>query len=111
MRIGFCVFLVALGAILAYATSWHIHGLNLHTTGGILMVVGIAWAVMSVVMYHYQRHGTIVTRRRQLTADPMHPGEVVYEETSDFDQPTPGHQPGIYDEVIHPGKPATYPPP
>lgn len=110
MRIGFGVFLIALGAILAYATSWHIHGLNLQTAGGILLVIGLAWVVISVVMYQQQRHGTIVRRRRRLDEDPMHPGEVVYEESSDIDRPV-GHQPSIYDEVIHPGKAVSYPPP
>jgi uncharacterized protein DUF6458 len=111
MRIGFGVFLIAFGAILAYATSWHIHGLNLHTAGGILMVVGIAWVVISVVVYQQQRHGTIVTRRRRLDEDPTHPGEVVYEESSDIDRPV-GNQPAsLYDEVLHPGKAVSYPPP
>jgi hypothetical protein len=110
MRMGAGVFLVAFGAILAYATSWHIHGLNLHTMGGILMVVGILWAVISVLVYQQQRHGSIVTRRRRLDDDPMHPGEVVYEESSDIDRPV-GEHPGIYDEITHPGKAVSYPPP
>jgi hypothetical protein len=111
MRIGFGIFLIAFGAILAYATSWHIHGLNLQTMGGILMVVGIAWVVISIAMYRYQRHGTIVTRSRRLGEDPQRPGEAVYEESSDIDRPTGGHIPSIYDEVLHPGKAVSYPPP
>jgi len=44
MRIGTGTFFVALGAILTFATNWHTHGLNFHTTGVILMLVG-SWYV------------------------------------------------------------------
>lgn len=110
MRMGVAVFLVALGAIFAYATNWHISGLNLHTVGAILMIVGIAWGAISFFVYQQQRHGTIVRRRRRLDDDPMHPGEVVYEESSDIDRPV-GNQNHLYDEVLHPGRAVSYPPP
>jgi hypothetical protein len=115
MRIGFGVFLFTVGAILRFAANWHISGLNVHTTGTILMFVGIVWAGISVALYRSQRHGSVVTRRRQLGNDPEQPGQVVYEETQSVDNPTdptaPVHRPGIYDEVTHPGKAVTYPRP
>jgi hypothetical protein len=112
MRIGFGLFLFAIGAILGFATNWHLSGLNLHTTGAIFMIVGIAWAVISGALYRSQRHGSVVTRRRQVD-DGEHLGQIVYEETRTVDEPNPtmGRKAGIYDEVLHPGKAVTYPPP
>jgi len=114
MRIGTGTFFVALGAILTFATNWHTHGLNFHTTGVILMLVGLIWVAITVALYRNQRHGTVLTRTRRAGDEIHHPGEVIYEVSQEIDQPTnvaPGHHPGIYDEVIHPGKAVTYPPP
>ena len=111
MRIGFGVFLVAIGAILTFATDWHISGLNLHVTGDILMLVGAVWAGIGGVIYHNNRH-TAYTTRRTRTDNPLSPtGDVIYEEQQSIDGPQLTHQPGIYDEVIHPGQAVTYPRP
>ncbi|WP_420034469.1 DUF6458 family protein [Streptomyces sp. cg28] len=41
MSLGGCIILVALGAILAFATDWHMQGVNLDLVGWILMIVGL----------------------------------------------------------------------
>jgi hypothetical protein len=41
MGIGGCIILIAVGAILAFATDWHMSGVNLDVVGIILMAVGI----------------------------------------------------------------------
>lgn len=41
MGIGGCIILIAVGAILAFATDWHMSGVNLDIVGIILMAVGI----------------------------------------------------------------------
>ncbi|MFE1954602.1 DUF6458 family protein [Streptomyces sp. NPDC059524] len=41
MSLGGCIILVALGAILAFATDWHMKGVDLHLVGWILMIVGL----------------------------------------------------------------------
>ncbi|MFD8572397.1 DUF6458 family protein [Streptomyces sp. NPDC057694] len=41
MSMGGCIILVAVGAILAFATDWHMKGVNLDLVGWILMVVGL----------------------------------------------------------------------
>jgi hypothetical protein len=40
MTIGSSLFLIAVGAILKFATHFHIAGIDLHMVGVILMVVG-----------------------------------------------------------------------
>jgi hypothetical protein len=40
MTIGTSLFLIAVGAILKFATHFHVAGLDLHTVGVILMLVG-----------------------------------------------------------------------
>ena len=42
MTIGTSLFLIAVGAILKYAVTAHVEGVNLHTVGLILMIVGLA---------------------------------------------------------------------
>jgi hypothetical protein len=40
LTIGTSLFLIAVGAILKFAVTAHVQGVNLHTVGVILMVVG-----------------------------------------------------------------------
>jgi hypothetical protein len=40
MTIGTSLFLIAVGAILEYAVTTHVAGINVHTAGLILMIVG-----------------------------------------------------------------------
>jgi hypothetical protein len=53
MGIGTSLFLIAVGAILDFAVSvdTHSQGVNLHTIGVILMVVGAIGAVLSLVFW------------------------------------------------------------
>ncbi|MEV6762459.1 DUF6458 family protein [Streptomyces sp. NPDC051105] len=41
MGLGGCIILIAVGAILTFATDWHMQGVNLDVVGLILMAVGI----------------------------------------------------------------------
>ncbi|MET8448825.1 DUF6458 family protein [Streptomyces sp. NPDC005209] len=41
MGLGGCIILLAAGAILAFATDWHMQGVNVHLVGLILMIVGL----------------------------------------------------------------------
>jgi hypothetical protein len=40
LTIGTSLFLIAVGAILKFAVTAHVEGVNLHTVGVILMIVG-----------------------------------------------------------------------
>lgn len=72
MGIGTSIFLIAVGAILDFAITVNIRGLNIHEVGVILMIVGIAGAVLSLLFWNswggFNRGRMIVdeggTRRR-----------------------------------------------
>jgi hypothetical protein len=51
MGLGVSIFLIALGAILAFAVNVSVSGLDLSTVGVILMVVGIIGLVASLIMF------------------------------------------------------------
>jgi hypothetical protein len=45
MGLGGCIILIAVGAILTFATDWHMQGVNLDLVGVILMAVGLIGVV------------------------------------------------------------------
>lgn len=47
---GTNLFFIAVGAILEYAVSWTIVGIDLHTVGVILIVVGVAGLAMNTLL-------------------------------------------------------------
>jgi hypothetical protein len=51
MGIGISIFLIALGAILRFAVTATVSGLNVHTIGLILMIVGILGLVLSLIFW------------------------------------------------------------
>ncbi len=51
MGLGVGIFLTAVGAILAFAVSATTSGINIHTVGWILMIVGIAGIVLSMIFW------------------------------------------------------------
>ena len=71
MGIGFSLFLIAAGAILAYAVNAQVSGIEIQTIGVILMVVGAIGLVLSFLFWSSFSPG-----RRSRAAD----GEVVYEQ-------------------------------
>ena len=58
MSLGASLFLVAIGAILRFAVTADIVGIDIQTVGTILMVVGIAGFLISMFLYlSARRHG------------------------------------------------------
>lgn len=51
MNIGFSLFLVAVGAILAWAVSAEVAGVDLKIVGVILMVVGLVGGALSLLFW------------------------------------------------------------
>ena len=49
MPLGTSIFLIAVGAILRYAVTASTSGINLHTVGLILIIVGIVGVVLSLL--------------------------------------------------------------
>jgi hypothetical protein len=66
MGIGAGIFLVAVGAILAFAVNVTATGFNIHTIGLILMVVGIAGIILDLVLFMPRRRQTTVVSNNQV---------------------------------------------
>ena len=60
MGLGGCIILIAVGAILTFATDWHMQGVNLDLVGVILMIVGL----IGVTTF------TSIARRRRVMIPP-----------------------------------------
>jgi hypothetical protein len=73
MGIGVSLILIAAGAILTWAVDATVSGLNIHTIGVILMVVGIIGLVLSV-MFWSTWGGVGGTARRRTTVVDDGPG-------------------------------------
>jgi beta-lactamase regulating signal transducer with metallopeptidase domain len=71
MTIGTSILLIAIGAILKYAVTTHISGINLQTVGVILMLVGILGLIISLLytfVWSDRRTSRVVEHREY--ADP-----------------------------------------
>jgi hypothetical protein len=64
ITIGGSIFLVAVGAILRYAVTDTISGVDLATIGLILMIAGIVGLVISLFMFATARRDAYVPRDR-----------------------------------------------
>ena len=60
MRIGSSLLLIAIGAILKFAVTTSVSGISLSTVGVVLMVVGIAGLVITLVMANTARRTDVV---------------------------------------------------
>jgi Domain of unknown function (DUF6458) len=71
MNIGVSIFLITLGAILAFAVNATVSGLDINVIGVILLIVGIGWLTLSLVLLNSRRtrlrstgSGALVEERR-----------------------------------------------
>jgi hypothetical protein len=55
MTIGGSLFLIAVGAILAFAVTAQVAGIDLNTVGWILMIVGVIGLILGLVMMNRAR--------------------------------------------------------
>ncbi len=62
MGIGLGIFLIAVGAILAFALTTEPSGLDLDATGWILIVTGIFLVILSLAYWGYRRSERVVER-------------------------------------------------
>jgi uncharacterized membrane protein len=82
MRIGGSLFLIAVGAILAFAVNVNnTHGFNVNTAGVILMIVGAIGLVASVIWAASRRRTDVVHTgaagaRRTTVLEPNQPTDV-----------------------------------
>jgi hypothetical protein len=74
MGIGAGLFLIALGAIFAFAVTVDLQGINLEAVGWILMFVGVVGILISVFYWGPRKRATTTqTRERIYTDDPTQP--------------------------------------
>jgi len=71
MGIGFSIFLLAVGAILAFAVSTTVAGVDIHVVGWILMAAGALGLVLTMMVFAPRRRRTIVETRSVPMGDPM----------------------------------------
>jgi membrane protein implicated in regulation of membrane protease activity len=63
MRIGGSLFLIALGAVLAFAVKVNdTHGFNVNTAGVILMIVGAIGLLLTAIWMSTRRRTDVVSR-------------------------------------------------
>ncbi|MEJ7798559.1 MAG: DUF6458 family protein [Solirubrobacteraceae bacterium] len=70
MGIGTSIFLIAVGAILKFAVTATVSGIELATVGTILMVVGVVGLVISLVFLMQAGRRGVVTQDRVVERDP-----------------------------------------
>lgn len=65
MGLGVGILLAAIGAVLAFAVSYTVNGVNIHTVGWILLIVGIIGVALSMIFWsswagpgYWSRRGT-----------------------------------------------------
>ena len=67
MRIGSALFLISVGAILKWAVTGGISGIDVHVVGVILIVVGLVGVGLEMALWHNRRRITVFTREPGLT--------------------------------------------
>lgn len=69
MGLGFSIFLIALGAILAFAVTYEFAGVDIQVVGWILLVVGLVGLVLSMLFWSSWGGPGYLTRRRTYVDD------------------------------------------
>ena len=74
MRIGASLFLIAIGAILAWGITKHFSGIDLNAIGAILIVIGIIGLLIDLALWARGRTRTVVTHNPDtFYIDPVDP--------------------------------------
>ena len=64
MTIGSAILLIAVGAILRWAVTAHVSGINIQTAGTVLFVIGIIGLVLAVLYTFYWSRATTASEVR-----------------------------------------------
>jgi protein-S-isoprenylcysteine O-methyltransferase Ste14 len=70
MRIGASLFLIAVGAILKFAVTDSVKGINLGTVGIVLMIVGLAGLLFELVWWGTHRRDHVVVHEDPYAVPP-----------------------------------------
>jgi membrane-bound ClpP family serine protease len=71
MRIGASLFLIAVGAILKFAVTDSVKGVNLGIVGIVLMIVGVVGLLFELIMWGTRRHRDVVVQDDAYAAAPV----------------------------------------
>jgi hypothetical protein len=74
MGLGVGLFLAAIGAVLAFAVSDTVSGVNIHAIGWILLIVGIVGIVLSMIFWSSWAGPGYFSRTRRTTYVDEGPG-------------------------------------
>ena len=69
MGLGVGIFLAAVGAALAFAVNTDVSGVNIHSVGWILLIVGILGIILSMIFWSSWAGPAYFTRRRTTYVD------------------------------------------
>ena len=67
MGIGVSIFLIAIGAILTFATDFELSGLNVDVIGVILMIVGALGLIWTLLIWGPRQRRTSVVQEQPVT--------------------------------------------
>ena len=67
MRLGVSLFLIAVGAILKFAVTKHVNGIDLSTVGVILMIIGAVGLILTLILMTTRRRTDVVVHDRGTT--------------------------------------------
>jgi hypothetical protein len=91
MGIGFSIFLIALGAIIAFGVDYQLNWLDLAVVGWVLMLAGITGLILTLYFWSRRRRTTdVVAERRYHDGRPVNPP---YAERTRYRDPRPGTRP------------------
>ncbi|MEP6600005.1 MAG: DUF6458 family protein [Actinomycetota bacterium] len=79
MRIGASLVLIAIGAILKFAVTKEVSGINLQTVGVVLMIIGIIGLLISAALLSVRRRTDVIHRGRDVSyVEPVDPADPRY---------------------------------
>lgn len=91
MGIGGSIFLLALGAILAFAVNAHISGIDINVVGWVLMAAGLIGLILTTWYWNSRRRSTVISQSRPVVRSD---GRYVTDYRETRDEPPPPPPPG-----------------
>jgi hypothetical protein len=73
MGIGVSIFLIAVGAILAFAVDYQLWWLDITIAGWVLMVAGVLGLLLTLLIWSRRRNADSVVERRREYRDELGP--------------------------------------
>jgi hypothetical protein len=74
MGIGVSIFLIAVGALLAFAVDYQLGWLDITVAGWVLMIVGVLGLLLTMLLWSRRRStGSVVEQRRDYREEPGPP--------------------------------------